>query len=78
MKLQKIVSTLAPLAISKPNCISLHIKSMLKESWYSPLKILGPAVSHKNELPAEALIECQNKSKSIPDLWAKNKKIYIS
>ena len=64
--------TLAFLAISYPSWVSLHIRSMGKESWYSPRNTLGPQVSQRNELPADILIACQKSTTSIPLRLAEN------
>ena len=68
-------STFAFRAISYPSCVSLHIRSIGKESWYSPRKTLGPQVSHKKEFPADILIACQKSTTSIPLRFAKNRNI---
>ena len=45
-------------------------KSRLNESWKSPRKMLGPAVSQRKLVPDDDRMTCQNVVRSRPDLLA--------
>ena len=72
-QLKRTVPRLRPYEITQPisHPFDPHpCKSRLNESWKSPRKMLGPAVSQRKLVPDDDRMTCQNVVRSRPDLLA--------